>query len=114
MIIDRERRPEASEKSSDPSLQRDLLPAVQLSGEDWTRETRRDGMDPSRREHRRGQPKRATGIQPAVRATSTDDDRLTYPAPSQDDPSDDTPGEMENPQYDFEDEDFIEDAIDEF
>lgn len=111
MIIDRERYPEeASERSSDPSLQRELLPQQTTSAR-WTGEMRGDGLDPSKREHRRG-PKRATGIQPAVRATSTDDDRLTYPAPT-DDPHDDTPGEMENPQYDFEDEDFIEDAIDE-
>lgn len=57
----------------------------------------------------RQNPKRVTGIHPDVRATSTDNEQLTMPVPDLDDPEENTPGEVENPQHDF-DEEIIEDA----
>jgi hypothetical protein len=105
--------PGGSETPQDPSFQRDPAP-VQIQGELelWMRYySGHEQQDPNERESPRGNPKRATGLHPTIRATSTDDDALSVPAPRHDDPVDDTPGEAENPQNDFEDDDFIEDLM---
>lgn len=64
------------------------------------------------REHvPRRNPKHVTGVYRDIRATSTDAEPLPMQAPMHDEPKENTPGESENPQHDF-DEDFIEDAYD--
>lgn len=68
--------------------------------------------DPQERDDIKGNPRPRTGIHPAIRATSTEDDKLTLPAPMLDDPEEQTPGELENPQY-IDDEDFVEDVFEE-
>ena len=70
----------------------------------------RDNGDPNERETLEDHPKRSTGRHPSIRATSTDDDHLTVPAPLQDDPQDDAPGEAENPYTDMDDDYEAEDA----
>lgn len=109
------RSPGGSEAQQDPSFERDpdLKPARQETDKDHQMRYHpgSDQPDPNLRENPRGNPKRATGLHPIIRATSTDDDALTAPVPRQDDPLEDTPGEAENPQNDFEDEDFIEDNL---
>lgn len=64
------------------------------------------------RDDLRSNPRPKTGIHPAIRATSTEDDELALPTPLYDDPEDRTPGELDNPHY-VDDEDFVEDAFEE-
>ncbi len=99
--------PEASETHQDPSFKRDpdLRDKLALEGMGEMR-----AIGPYAKKDPKDNPRRATGIHPAIRATSTDDEPLTYPAPVQDEPHDDTPGERENPRRELEDEDFIEDV----
>lgn len=68
--------------------------------------------DAHERDDLKGNPRPHTGIHPAIRATSTEEDGLALPAPILDDPEDQAPGELENPRY-IDDEDFVEDAFEE-
>lgn len=109
------RSPSGSEITQDPSLRRDPQTALPSSPKTVDEVYLRypsgvDRQDPNQRENPSGNPKRATGLHPAIRATSTDDEPMTPAIPRNDDPLDDTPGEAENPQRE-EDEDFIEDAL---
>lgn len=109
---------ESSEANQDLSLQQDQL---LRSNNDTLTESfderydlnfhyERDNGDPNERETLKDHPKRSTGRHPSIRATSTDEDHLTVPAPLQDDPHDDAPGEAENPYTDMDDDYEAEDA----
>jgi hypothetical protein len=113
--------PESSESREDPSLRRERafqeqstttspapeegqkpeeLPASNVTG------LEKDGTDPAKKKESKDKPKRATGVHPAIRTTSTEDIEILAPAPNHDDPYEDTPGEADNPYHEASDDDF--------
>jgi hypothetical protein len=110
--------PEPSESSEDISLQRESTPQarnVEMPDREIG-QVKNDksvlqlmeavSIDPIKKKESQDKPKRATGIHPAIRTTSTDGNITTPPVPLQDDPGEDIPGEGDNPYHEMSDDDY--------
>lgn len=110
--------PESSESSEDISLQREKaqqLRDVVAPDREIGQTTKRylsmnlveaETVDPAKKKESQDRPKRATGVHPTIRTTSTDGNITPPPIPLQDDPGEDIPGEGDNPYHEISDDDY--------
>ncbi|GIK65417.1 MAG: hypothetical protein BroJett018_32110 [Chloroflexota bacterium] len=110
--------PESSESSEDISLHRettqqfrDVVAPDREIGQTTKRylamnSVEAETVDPTKKKESQDRPKRATGVHPTIRTTSTDGNIVTPPVPLQDDPGEDIPGEGDNPYHEISDDDY--------
>ncbi|MBI5930697.1 MAG: hypothetical protein HY862_15415 [Chloroflexi bacterium] len=110
--------PESSESSEDISLHREktqqfgdvVVPDREIGqlskGYSLVNLVEAEILDPAKKKESQDRPKRATGMHPTIRTTSTDGNIVTPPVPLQDDSGEDIPGEGDNPYHEISDDDY--------